>query len=238
MSALIKAGHIVLSAERVPLMALPAVAAPNPAPVSDSSAGASLSSADIGEFTAEQDRLRARIAELEAALVDSASELERKTKAAFEQGEQYGREQVVRAEDERVAALRNGIAVACQTFDTRMAALDGLAAELALVGLERVLGDPTRYAELVVDTIRHRLASITAGSIVDIRVSTNDFPDPDRLESIRRALGLPPSVALIADPQLPGGECMIGLMLGKLDAGIPRQWDHVASSIREVSRDA
>ncbi|MBR8498815.1 hypothetical protein, partial [Burkholderia cenocepacia] len=116
--------------------------------------------------------------------------------------------------------------------------LEALSAEVALVGLERVLGDPARHAELVIDTVRHRLTSIAQESLVGIRVSADDFRDPARLDTVRHMLDTAPSVSVVVDPQLPGGACVIDLTLGKLDIGIPRQLASIAATIREADGHA
>lgn len=239
MTRIIKAGQIELSVERVPLGAQPAVADRR-----SSLAGLAPVSPlyDVGDtgnaFAPERDRLLARIAELEAAAAGHEAELAQHALAAFERGIEDGARQAVLAEAERLALLRGGVDAALDAFIARMASLDGLAAELALVGLERVLGDPTRHTELVVETVRHRLTSIAQGSLVGIRVSADDFGDPALLDAVRRTLDTAPSVSLVADPQLPAGACVIELTLGKLDAGIPRQLASVAATIREASRHA
>lgn len=236
MTAIIKAGQIVLSVERVPLGAQPAADERHTLPLEHASIAPSHDCGDA--FAPERDRLLARIAELEAAASSHEDELEQRARAAFERGIEDGIQRATRAEAERIALLKGGIDTARDAFIARIASLDSLAAEVALVGLERVLGDPTRHAELVVETIRHRLTSIAQGSLVGIRVSADDFRDPALLDTVRRALDTAPSVSLVADPQLPAGACVIDLTLGKLDAGIPRQLAGVAATIREASGNA
>jgi flagellar assembly protein FliH len=238
-TGIIKAGQIVLSVDRVALGAQPAVTDLR-SPVTELAPISPLhDEGDTGNASApERDRLLARIAELEAATSGHEAELAQHARAAFERGIEDGVRQAVHAETERLALLKDGIDAALDAFIARLASLDGLAAEVALVGLERVLGDPTRHAELVVETVRHRLTSIAQGSLVGIRLSADDFGDPALLDAVRRTLDTAPSVSLVADPQLPAGACVIELTLGKLDAGIPRQLASVAATIREASRHA
>ncbi|VWD47058.1 hypothetical protein BCO18430_07185 [Burkholderia contaminans] len=239
MTGIIKAGQIVLSVDRVPLGARSDVT-DGRAPLTERATVSPLhDEGDTGNaFAPERDRLLARIAELETAASGHEAELAQQARAAFERGIEDGLRQAARAETERLALLRGGVDTALDAFIARMASLDGLAAELALVGLERVLGDPTRHTELVVETVRHRLTSIAQGSLVGIRVSADDFGDPALLDAVRRTLDTAPSVSLVADPQLPAGACVIELTLGKLDAGIPNQLASVAATIREASRHA
>ncbi|QVN23638.1 hypothetical protein [Burkholderia pyrrocinia] len=236
MTAIIKAGQVVLSVERVPLGAQPAADERRALPLEHTPITPSHDRGDA--FAPERDRLLARIAELEAVASGHEDELEQRARAAFERGIEDGIQRATRAEAERIALLKSGIDTARDAFIARIASLDALAAEVALVGLERVLGDPTRHAELVVETVRHRLTSIAQGSLVGIRVSADDFRDPALLDTVRRALDTAPSVSLVADPQLPAGACVIDLTLGKLDAGIPRQLAGVAATIREAIGNA
>ncbi|WP_246797493.1 hypothetical protein [Burkholderia perseverans] len=238
MSTLLKAEQVVLSSRRLALaperIATPPVGTAEPAPAAH--APAPPPGADA--FAPEREQLTARIAELEAKLAGRLAEREHDTRAAFGQGVEQGRQEAARMEDERIAALAGGVARARDAFASRLAELDRLATELALVGLERVLGDPARYAELVAGTVRHRLRSIADGSVVEVRVSAADFPDAARLDAMRDALGAAPAVALVADPGLAAGACVIGLTLGRLDAGVPPQLASLASSLREIGNHA
>ncbi|OXI15713.1 FliH/SctL family protein [Burkholderia sp. AU15512] len=239
MNGIIKARQIVLSVDRVPLGAQPDVTDRRASPTGRAAISPLHDEGDTDNaFAQERDRLLARIAELETAASGHEAERAQQARAAFERGIEDGVRQAARAESERLALLKDGIDAALDAFIARIASLEGLAAEVALVGLERVLGDPTRHAELVVETVRHRLTSIAQGSLVGIRVSADDFGDSALLDAVRRTLDTAPSVALVADPQLPAGACVIELTLGKLDAGIPRQLASVAATIREASRHA
>ncbi|MBO1858690.1 hypothetical protein J4G52_34540 [Burkholderia cenocepacia] len=239
MSPIIKAAQIVLSVERVSLRAQSAVMESSPSSVAHAPAARVLDDGNTGDaFAPERDRLLARIAALEAAASGHEAELAQSARTAFERGIEDGIRQAMHAEAERLALLKNGIDAACDTFIARLASLEALAAEVALVGLERVLGDPARHAELVIDTVRHRLTSIAQESLVGIRVSADDFRDPARLDTVRHMLDTAPSVSVVVDPQLPGGACVIDLTLGKLDIGIPRQLASIAATIREADGHA
>ncbi|KVT06120.1 hypothetical protein WT97_10895 [Burkholderia sp. MSMB1459WGS] len=239
MSPIIKAEQIVLSVERVSLGAQSAVTEPCSSPMAHSPVAHAHDDGNTGDaFAPERDRLLARIAALEATASGHEAELAQSARTAFERGIEDGIRQAAHAEAERLALLKSGIDAARDTFIARLASLEKLAAEVALVGLERVLGDPTRHAELVIDTVRHRLMSIAQESLVGIRVSADDFPDPARLDTVRHTLDTAPSVSLVADPQLPAGACVIDLTLGKLDVGIPRQLASIAATIRETDSHA
>ncbi|WP_157638461.1 hypothetical protein [Burkholderia ubonensis] len=238
MTTVIKAGHVLLSVDRIPLAAPRA----RPGQLSDAAHDAapqppSATNSD-NPLAREREQLLARIAALEAALTDRDASLEIQMREAFATGVENGRTQAIREEGERIAALKAATVAAREDFVSRMAALDKLAVELALTGLERVLGDAACYATLIGETIRHRLASTVDGSIVGIRVSGADFDEPARLADLSGTLGVAPSITLVADPSLPSGACFIDLKLGRLDASIPHQMRNIAASLREVSSDA
>ncbi|WP_176317478.1 hypothetical protein [Burkholderia vietnamiensis] len=239
MSSIIKAAQIVLSVDRVSLGVQSAATKPCSSPVELAPMARALDDGNTGDaFAPERDRLLARIAAIEAAAAGHEAELAQSAQTAFERGIEDGIRQVAHAEAERLSLLKAGIDAARDTFIARLASLEKLAAEVALVGLERVLGDPTRHAELVIETVRHRLTSIAHESLVGIRVSADDFRDPARLDTVRHTLDTAPSVSLVADPQLPAGACVIDLTLGKLDVGIPRQLASIAATIRETDGHA
>ncbi|KVT75669.1 hypothetical protein WT25_01905 [Burkholderia territorii] len=239
MSPIIKAAQIVLSNDRVSLRAQSALAEPCAPPMALTPVAREHHDGNTGDaFAPERDRLLARIDALEAAASSHEAELAQSAQTAFERGMQDGIRQAAHAEAERLASLKNGIDAARDTFIARLASLEKLATEIALVGLERVLGDPARHAELVIDTVRHRLTSIAQESVVGIRVSADDFRDSALLDTVRPTLDVAPSVSLVADPQLPAGACVIDLTLGKLDVGIPRQLASIAATIREADGHA
>ncbi|WP_185646313.1 FliH/SctL family protein [Burkholderia stagnalis] len=237
MTTVIKAGHVLLSADRIPLVAQHA----RPGQPSDAAHDAvpQPPSANNGDnpLAREREQLLTRVAALEAALTDRDNGLEPKMREAFAAGVENGRAQAIREEGERIAALKAATAAAREDFVSRMAALDKLAVELALTGLQRVLGDAARYATLVGETIRHRLASTAGGSIIGIRVSAADFDESAQLADLAGTLGIAPSITLVADPSLPAGACFIDLTLGRLDASIPHQMRNIAASLREVCAD-
>ncbi|WP_196489858.1 hypothetical protein [Burkholderia cepacia] len=239
MSSIIKAAQIALSVDRVSLGVQSAATKPCSSPVELAPVARVLDDGNTGDaFAPERDRLLARIAALEAAASGHEAELAQSSRTAFERGIEDGIRQAAHADTERLALLKSGIDTARDMFIARLASLERLAAEVALVALERVLGDPTHHADLVIDTVRHRLTSIAQESLVGIRVSADDFSDPARLDTARRTLDTAPSVSLVADPQLPAGACVIDLTLGKLDVGIPRQLASIAATIREADGHA
>lgn len=237
MTTVIKAGHVLVSADRLPLSA-PRARPGQPSGASHDATPQPPSATNCDNPLAwEREQLLTRIAALEAALTDRDASLEHQMREAFASGVENGRTLAIREEGERIAALKAATAAAREDFVSRMAALDKLAVELALTGLERVLGDAARYATLIGETIRHRLASTVDGSIVGIRVSAADFDEPAQLADLSGTLGVAPSITLVADPSLPAGACFIDLKLGRLDASIPHQLRNIAASLREVSSD-
>ncbi|RQX94962.1 FliH/SctL family protein [Burkholderia stagnalis] len=237
MTTVIKAGHVLVSADRLPLVA-PRARLGQPSNASHD-ATPQPSSATNGDnpLAQEREQLLTRIAALEAALADRDAGLEPKMREAFATGVENGRAQAIREEGERIAALNAAAAAAREDFVSRMVAIDKLAVELALTGLERVLGDTARYATLIGETIRHRLESTVDGSIIAIRVSAADFDESAQLADLAGTLGIAPSITLVADTSLPAGACFFDLTLGKLDASIPHQMRNIAASLREVCAD-
>ncbi|WP_175693025.1 FliH/SctL family protein [Burkholderia ambifaria] len=185
----------------------------------------------------ERDALLARIAELENELAEYRSGVEQQLGAAFKRGEEAARTEQIRSEAERVTALRDGVARAVRILSDSLKSLDSLAAEIARVALERVLGDTSRYADLVTSTVRHRVGMLATGTALEIRVAEADFPDASALDRLQAAIPAMPPVKLLSDPALTEGACIVSLPLGKLDASIPRQHERIAAVLDEVSAD-
>jgi len=185
------------------------------------------------EFEQERDTLLARIADLERKLSDHQSGAEQQSSAAFERGAEAARAEWIRSETERIAALRDGIANARRTVADHLKSLDSLAIDIARVALEKVLGDTSRYADLVTSTVRHRVGMLATGAALEIRVAQADFPDATALDRLEAEIPAMPPVKLVADPALAEGACIVGLALGKIDASIALQHERIAATLDE-----
>ncbi len=126
-----------------------------------------------------------------------------------------------RRENERLEALRTGLADEALRFGDRLAALDTLAVAIARAALDKIFARSDAMDEMVAAALSRHLATITDHSLLAVRVSADDFPDPATLERAMRAIGRPVSVT--SDDMLPPGACQIAARLGHVDLDIPAQ---------------
>lgn len=158
---------------------------------------------------------------------------------AFRDGEAAGRMKgLTEADDgraERIARLESTIERALQTFSEEVAALERLAGVLAVTGLEKVLGDPGDYAELLQRIVRMQIEKINGQAVLRIEVSPEDFPEPEALSRLGAASGRP-EIAVVAVEALKAGDCRIKLLLGAIEVGVGQQWGQLRA-ILEASAE-
>ncbi len=218
MSGLIKSGAAGLDARVRPLAFDPA--------------GAALAPAVDPELAA----LRERVLDLEARLAEHETAAEALSKAADEayaEGEAAGREAGRAEADDRrgeaLALLGETAERAAAALDERLEATDRLAALLAATCLDTLFGAPGRRTELVRDLIRRQLDGLRRETIIELRVSAEDFDSPEQA-----AAAAPGCAVSIAD-ELVSGDCTIRLQLGELDVGLGRQWGTLRAALEDMA---
>ncbi|OLL30867.1 hypothetical protein BTH42_14935 [Burkholderia sp. SRS-W-2-2016] len=191
---------------------------------------------DNGAQLAELKRQLPELAHSHAEQTRAFEELER---AAYQRGVDKGIETgIARAEyghAQQLDALAAGIDSALAVFGERLLGIEAIALDVAQAALRKTLGDSDRYAALVVQTARHHVAQIAAGSLIGMRVSAEDFPTSAELSEAFAAITRNTKLAVEVDPQLTAGSCVIDLTLGRLDVSLPRQLaqiDHTLDGLR------
>jgi type III secretion protein L len=114
----------------------------------------------------------------------------------------------------------------------RLADCELLALQLARVALARILGERESYTDLVSAALGRQLAQLKRDLAVGARVSPLDFADPQSLAALAEAHA---GIAVITDPDLAAGECVLDLKLGELDLGIPGQWQRLTGYFDELA---
>lgn len=182
MSQLLKAGHVTIATGRKALEARTAIQVETKRLDQRADQPHAPQSGDE-----QAERLKHRIAELEQAAADQVRQCETLEQAAYQrgmdEGMQLGAATVKRDHEAQLATLREGVQAALEAFAEQLRAIEPLALEMTLIALEKILGDPAAYAELIGQTTRHHLAQVTANSTVGVRVSAADFPDADNCAS-------------------------------------------------------
>ncbi|WP_353556373.1 hypothetical protein [Paraburkholderia terrae] len=131
-------------------------------------------------------------------------------------------------------ALSSGIQSALNAFHAQLDSLESLAIDVTCAALERLLGDASQHAALVVQTARHHLNHVATGSAIGVEVSRADFPSDAQLESSFAAFAGQLRAGVVAHPQLPAGACFIRLTLGTLDASLDTQAARIRSALSEI----
>ncbi|SAL10673.1 FliH/SctL family protein [Caballeronia telluris] len=159
--------------------------------------------------------------------------------AAYEnglaEGLAKGRELAVQDHERRDASLRSGVDAAVAAFHASLSALEPLAIDIAVVALERMLGDADEHAELITRTAAHHVAQLAAGSVLALEFATTDFPSSDDLARAAGPLARDHAVRVGVNTQLKAGQCLIRLNLGTLDASLDGQLARIRTALLEAS---
>jgi flagellar biosynthesis/type III secretory pathway protein FliH len=181
-----------------------------------------------------EERLEARIAELEAELALSNEELPGKLALAREEGAAEALEMRSDAEAHALEALKAALAEAISLWSEQLEAWNQAACAIAGEVLEQVFLDGAGRAELVRAAIGKRLEHLRLAGAVRIRVSAKDFSDCALFASIAADIG--PAAKLECDPELQSGECIADLKLGHVELSPGAQWRKVAELLDRLER--
>lgn len=179
-------------------------------------------------------KLEERNAALAAQLEQASEAAPRREEEAFERGLAEGAKRAVTREDDRQAALAEGLAAAQEEFSACLARLDILALEVAQTALARIFGDETLYSGMVAATLRRQMADIEQIMAIRACVSPADFPDERALVTLAGGL---PGLDVTHDPALAAGDCRIDLRLGRIEAGIGKQWTRLSALIDDLAQE-
>lgn len=171
--------------------------------------------------------LRREVERLGQALAQSAVTLEQAKRDAREAGKREAAESIRRSDEKQIAALKGGVSSALQSWEARLAKLDGLAALLCKTALAKMFNDDASRSDLVLGSIARQMRHLRRETVLAVRVSKRDFPDAAAIQAIAAETGSG-SVTVIADPDLPAGDCRMDLQLGHVDIGPRTQWSQLS----------
>ncbi len=177
----------------------------------------------------ERERLKRRVAELDGVLRQRESEiaeLGRDVERAYARGRIEGHEEGLAdaqdRQDDRLRVLENAVRDAQTSLENQLKATESLAALLARDGLEVLFGDAAGRGEMVEAIIRTQIEELDKDLVLGVEVSAEDFADAGALPLLTQRLGLP--AASLIRVEAPSGHCVMNLRLGRVDAGLDRQW--------------
>lgn len=190
----------------------------------------------------ERERLRSRIASLEeesrkreAAVVELRSQV----KQAFEDGKVEGRKlggaEADKRESERLSALQAAAKQAQAELRNGLSSMERLAALLARDCLDVMLGEPRYRAKMLAKLLTTQVAKLEKALVLDVRFSTEDFPDADMLSGVATQSGLP-AETIRASAELTSGACEMTLRLGRMEIGLDQQWSSLRGLLEEMAQ--
>jgi flagellar assembly protein FliH len=189
------------------------------------------------------DALRVRVEALSDQLAAKDRELADLRKAMVQtrqeslgEGRAIGLAEAESREAERLGALEKSLAEGVAQLAGSLEALEPLALLVARESLDKILGDPDAYAELISGLVRRQLAGMKDQSVLAVEVSAEDFPDADALASLVTDLARP-AVTVAVGEDLASGCCRLRLKLGGVEVGPHPQWDHLGQLLRRMAED-
>lgn len=162
-------------------------------------------------------RLQGQVEALEAALEEAKTVRETAVELALEKGREEGRRAADEFGAERLEALRDELAKASRDCLSQLNEKSDLAIEIARAAIHKILGEASPRGALAEEIVRNAIAQIAGGTVVAVRVSSEDFASDEELAALGNELG---AVRIIRDDDLRGGGCGLDLTLGTVDASL------------------
>lgn len=158
--------------------------------------------------------------------------------AAYAKGEAAGRSA---AEDEfedsradALIALEAGLVAAREQFAEALLGFEALSIAVAVEAVEQLFGDAARHRELMVQAITAQLDRLRDEAIVAISVSRIDFPDTREIAALSEAVGDRAGSLTVRD-NLPAGDCVIVLQLGKVELSSREHWCDIKAALASLT---
>jgi len=175
-------------------------------------------------------RLEAEIAALREALAKAESDADIAVDEARRAGEAAGLAKAEDREADRLDALRSGLDVAREAFETKLAALEKLAPLVARAVIEKLFGAVEDWSPMVEAMLAKHLASLRRSAVVAIRVSPADFADERQIETL--SVG---DLRAGIDADLRAGAARIECKLGQVDLDARDAWSALSRLLAEMA---
>lgn len=158
--------------------------------------------------------------------------------AAYAKGEAAGRSA---AEDwfedsraDALAALEAGLVVARERFAEALLGFEALSIAVAVAAVEQLFGDAAKHRELMVQAIAGQLDRLRDEAVVAISVSRIDFPDTGEIAALSETVGDRAGSLTVRD-DLPAGDCVIVLQLGKVELSSRGHWRDIKTALASLT---
>lgn len=155
----------------------------------------------------------------------------------FNKGYQAGVDEARLQTEMGLAELREAITLFKQGLKCQVTGMEGVAAEMTLAGLVKIVGD--RYADeaFVLEATRHVAGQIRDNARVILRVNKRDQDILLRhVTELKELLG--DAVEVVADTRVQTGGCLIEADTGMLDGRLETQIRNLQESIMTVVRES
>ena len=162
------------------------------------------------------------------------------SKAAIEDVEVKVREQVKKSIKQDFSKaydkLSASIDKAIGDFEDQLASTEALSLLVAQTALEKIFHPTDNYHELTARMIKKQMQGLRRETVVEVRVSGDDFESNEALEDLAFALDLNRANIKISQ-KLQAGDCIIDLRLGRMELSINNQWEELKTLFKTMAME-
>ena len=155
---------------------------------------------------------------------------------AREEGKREGLASARRDDEQRFNLLAETASAASAGWDQRLDSLENLSALIARTALSKLFDGADDYSDFIARMISRQIRVLRRETIVAIRVSPQDFGDPEALSALAAGIGTA-STIIVSDPELAAGECRLDLQLGHIDLGLRSQWGELSKLMQDMANE-
>ena len=188
----------------------------------------------IAKLEGEIERLRTQVAKQSKTIDAFDQQLQQAFSSGRAEGIKVGREDVGSDDAARLAALKLGIEHGLSELRAQLSGIDPLAAGLALDVLQKMFAHPGDSAALVVQLVERQARELDRGAVLQVQVSSADFPGRDPLSELLHVDGLG-GVEIETTDRLMSGACVLKLRLGHIATGLDQQWPALRAVIERMA---
>lgn len=188
---------------------------------------------DFEVYVSQEQLLRAELAAYEAELAEFKAGLPAILAAEFDRGRKVGIQERDQSAAKKLAAVEAGLVAATKTWVEELKGMNALAVEICRSVLGRMIGNPDWRSELIREAIDARVSQLDHSCVMDIRVSSADFPQVAAAPAFEAN-----GIKVRPVENLSSGQCIFDLKMGQHDLGPDAQWARIAALLDQLSDEA
>lgn len=177
--------------------------------------------------------LKAEVIELRRTLALTEADHAVALDSARAEGQAIAQAEHRRNDERALNALSTTLDKANKALNERLGDAEKLGILFSANALEKVVGDASRYRDLVGECVSIQVEGLRRGAILSVRVSPSDFGDRAAIDALADKLGFDRQ-NISCDPALAQGDCHIELRLGAIELSVGKYWRDLQTLCRQL----